>query len=132
MKASKLWATIFMLGYEPALNGEMSAEAKQTLSEQLTILLLLLKEYNIVTLGLPLHGRPMPDLFTSLNKGDYEPSVPVPPSTHFRYIQIKELLTSLEEDRVKVQNGIITAKATYRAIAKALKEEIIEMQAAMA
>lgn len=59
------------------------------------------------------------------------PFVPATPSKNDRYLQLKELLTLLEEDRVKASNGNTKAKAFYRRKAKIAKQAIQNLRLAL-
>lgn len=127
---SKLSVAVFYLGYEPALNGDTSTHSIKSLKTKVASISQLLIEQNAIVLGKQLNGKMRPELLSSLEDDKLIPPKPVPPfipaqpSNNAKYIQLKELLASLEEDRIKAQNGNEKAKYAYRRQTAVVKSAI--------
>lgn len=127
---SKLRVAVFYLGYEPALNGDSSTHSVKSLKTKVASISQLLIEQNAIVLGKRLNGKMRPDLLSSLEEDQLIPPKPVPPfiaaqsSNNVKYIQLKELVASLEEDRIKAQNGNEMAKYAYRRQTAVVKSAI--------
>lgn len=109
-KVSFLVLALFALGSEGIFQGKTNSGARKSFGTSLRSLRRRSEELANQVLNRPLRGRARLDLISSLE----DDAVTPPVNNNAVYLQIKELITSLEDDAAKIQGGDVMRKKQLR------------------
>lgn len=126
-KLSNLMVLVLLLGNEKLLLGQTSPAIVKSYQGKVRAITAQLKSQTDQITNRKLQGRKRLDLISTLE----EDSAPVPVSGNLVYRQIKELMASLEEDSVAIQNGDAGRLRSYRQNSKNFKSKLVDLSVSL-
>lgn len=126
-KVSFLVLALFALGSEGIFQGQTNTAARKSFGTSLRSLRRRSEALADQVLNRPLRGRARLDLISSLE----DDAVTPPVNNNAVYNQIKELITSLEDDAAKIQGGDVMRKKQFRKNYQALGKSYVLLTSAM-